>query len=461
MLACAVPKLETERKGKTMPDRFVGKTEMASSNSGTVQWKTFFQDPNLIALIDTALVNNQDLNITLQEIEIAKNEVKARKGAYLPFVTGGAATGFEKVGRYTTAGANEAHDNIVEGTANPPAIPNVLLGGFASWEVDIWHKLRNSRKAAVSRYLATVEGRNFVITNLIAEIANSYYELMASDNELDIIRQNIKIQTNALETVKAEKEATRVTELAVKRFEAQVLHTQSMQYNIEQRIVEIENQINFLIGSYPKPVSRSSAIFSNNVIDTAFVGLPAQLLENRPDIRQSQLNLAAAKLDVLSAKANFYPSLNLSASLGLNAFSPTYLFKGAESIIYSLSGGLMGPLVNKNAIKAQYLTANARQIQAIYDFQRTSLNAVKEVANQVSNFANLAKSYKLKEGEVNALSQSVAISGSLFRSARADYVEVLLTQRDAQESKFQLVEIKLQQLKSKVNLYRSLGGGWN
>jgi outer membrane protein TolC len=298
-------------------------------------------------------------------------------------------------------------------------------------------------------------------TNLIAEIANSYYELLALDNQLDIVKKNIEIQSNALKTVKLQKEAARVTELAVRKFQAQVLNTQSLQYDIQQKITERENKINYLLGRYPQPIARDMGSFENLIPDVIHAGVPSQLLENRPDIRQAENELAAAKLDVKVAKARFYPSFGISASVGLQAFNPAYLLKAPESILSTLAGDLVAPLVNRNAIKATYYSANSKQIQAVYNYERTILNAYMEVATQLWKISNVEKSYDFKSKEVDALNQSVSISNFLFMSARADYMEVLLTQRDALESRFDLIETKLQQRNAFVNVYRALGGGWN
>ncbi|MBT34129.1 MAG: RND transporter [Thalassobius sp.] len=431
-----------------------------STNVASVNWQEYFSDPYLSALIDTALKNNQELNITLQEIDIAKNEVREKKGEYLPFVDVRAGAGVDKVSQYTRDGSVEENLEI-DGREFPEPLGDFMIGAYATWEVDIWHKLRNAKKAAYTRYLSTVDGRNFMITNLIAEIANSYYELLALDNQLRIVQQNIEIQNNAFKIVKLQKEAAKVTELAVRRFEAQVLSTRSLQYTIQQQIVETENRINFLIGRFPQRIERDSDSFINLVPDTIKAGLPAQLLANRPDIRQAELELEAAKIDISVAKARFYPSLGISAGLGLNAFDATYLVKAPESILYSLAGDVAGPLINRNAIKAAYYNANAKQIQAVYNYERTILNAYIEVVNQLSNINNLANSLDLKEQQVQALTQSINISNDLFRSARADYMEVLLTQRDALESRFELIETKMQQMNAMVNIYRALGGGWN
>jgi outer membrane protein TolC len=190
-------------------------------------------------------------------------------------------------------------------------------------------------------------------------------------------------------------------------------------------------------------------------------GIPSQLLQNRPDIRQAELELEGSKLDVKVARANFYPSLDISAAVGLEAFKAGYLFSKPQSVLYGLAGGLMAPVVNRNAIKAYYYSANAKQQQAVYNYERTILNAYIEVANQLSNIVNMRNSYDLRSQQVQALTQSIDISTRLFKSARADYMEVLLTQRDALESKFELIETKMQQMHAVVNIYQALGGGWN
>ncbi len=373
----------------------------------------------------------------------------------------GASAGVEKPGQYTTQGAVEENLNIKEDTRFPEPLPNYALGLNASWEVDIWRKLRNAKKAAMYHYLSTTEGRNFLVTNLIAEIANSYYELMALDNRLEILKRNIEIQTNALEIVRMEKQAAKVTELAVRRFEAEVLKNRSHLFDIQQSITETENRINFLVGRFPQHIPRNSQTFTDLPLDSIHAGIPSQLLQNRTDIRQAEFDLAAAKINIKVAKANFYPSLHISAGVGYEAFNTKYLISTPQSLLYTVAGDLMQPLINRNAIKAYYYTATSKQIQAVYNYERTVLNAYIEVANQLSNIRNLSRSYDLQSQQVAALTQSIDISVRLFRSARADYMEVLLTQRDALDSKFELIETKKQQLNAKVDVYRALGGGWN
>lgn len=458
VVGCKAPQTIAETPSKPVPESFG--TSKDTTNMSTVKWNVFFKDPNLVELIDTALKNNQELNITLQEIEIAKNDVRVKKGLLLPTVGLRAGAGLEKVGRYTSQGAGDASTEIKPGVETPDPLPDYTIGAYANWEVDIWKKLRNSKKAAVNRYLATVEGKNFVITNLIAEVADSYYELLALDSQLDIVKQTIALQSNALEIVKIQKQAARATELAVQKFQAEVLTSKSLEFEILQKIKETENKINFLLARYPEEIKRDKTNFTDLVPATVNSGIPSQLLSNRPDIKQAELELVAAKLDVKVARAEFYPSLDISAAFGVRAFKPAYLFTFPESLLYSVAGDLAAPLINRNAIKAEFKSANARQLQALYNYDRTVLNAYLEVSTQLSKIENLQKGYDLKSQQVDALNRSIDISNDLFKSARVDYFEVLMTQRDALESKLELIETKKEQLNAVVHVYKNLGGGW-
>lgn len=456
--SCQVPKIVQRTENRSVPTVYSDKND--TTNIAAVPWKQFFGDPNLVNLIDTALKRNQELNITLQEIEIAKNDILFREGALHPSVSVRLGLGVEKVGRYTSQGAGDATTEIKPGKEMPDPLPDITTATYASWEVDIWKKLRNSKKAAISRYLSTVEGKNFVRMNLIAEVASSYYELLALDNELEIVQQTISLQKNALDVVKIQKEAARATELGVQKFEAEVLGSQSLEFEIRQKITETENHINFLLARYPQPIPRSSINFFEVTPALVHSGIPSQLLANRPDIRQAEFDLEAAKLDVKVARAEFYPSFEISAALGFQAFKPSYLVQLPESLLYSLAGDLAGPLINRRAIKAEFYSANARQVQAIYNYERSILNGYIEVSTQLSKIDNLEKNFDLKKQQVNALTRSIEVSNDLFKSARADYFEVLMTQRDALETKLDLVETKKEQLNAVITVYRDLGGGW-
>lgn len=459
VLSCNTPVLTLKTASPNVPAHFDELHATDSTNVATINWRDYFGDANLTALIETALQNNQELNIVLQEIEISRNEVLEKSGEYLPAVNVGVGLGAEKPGRYTRDGAVEHGLEIEPGKEFPEPLGDFKLGAMASWEVDIWRKLRNAKDAAQLRYIAATEGRNFLVTQLIAEIATSYYELMALDNQLQIIDNNVILQTEALRKVELQKQNARATQLAVNRFEAQLLNTQNLQYALKQQRVETENRINFLVGRYPTAITRNAAQFMDMTLDSFQSGIPTALLQNRPDIRQMEYQLAAANIDVKVARADFYPHLEISAGLGIQAFNPVFLFS-PESLLFNTAGDLMAPIINRRAIQAKYNMANTTQIQAVFQYEQAVLNAFMDVLNQLNKLDNYAKSWEVKSQEVQLLNDAVETANSLYRSARADYVEVLLTQEEALDAKMELVETKLKQINSKVEIYRALGGGW-
>jgi multidrug efflux system outer membrane protein len=451
--APALPHGRARHPNTDMPGAWSARAVEAHS-SAEVEWRRFFTDPKLDALIDLALQNNQELNIVSQEIYIAQNEIQARKGELLPRLGVSAGVGVEKVSHNSSQGRADEANGVAE------HLPDFGIGLTVSWEIDIWGKLRNATKAAVLRYLASQEGRKFAVTLLVGELARSYYELLALDTQLSIVEQNIAIQQNALEVVRLQKQAAKVTELAVQRFEAEVLKNQSRQFAIRQQVVETENRINFLVGRFPQHVDRSSDRFLDLQPPLVHAGHPEQLLDNRPDVKRAQLELIATDFDFRSAKAAFYPTLGLNANLGYQAFDFLKLVATPASLIYSVAADLFAPLLNRRALSAAYFSANARQKQAVWSYERAILNGFIEVAKQLAMIDNLEKSYALQLQQVDKLTRSIDISSMLFAAARADYMEVLMTRRDALEAQIDLVENKKQQLEAAVALYQDLGGGW-
>jgi len=396
----------------------------------------------------------------LQKIEIARNDLRLTKGAMLPTVNSNFAYLQRKFGYYTMDDAGNRTTEITPGQIIPTNLPDFFVGLQTNWEIDIWGKLRNKKKAAFSRYLSSVEGTNLVLTNLVSEIATTYYELLSLDNELDIIRETISLQQNALEIVKVQKEAGASNELAVKQFEAEVLNSQALEFETLQQITENENKMNFLLGRFPQPIVREKANFITQIPTQIKSGIPSQLLKNRPDIKQAEFELLATKFDVRAAKAAFYPSFNITGSLGFQAFNTAFLFTAPQSLAYNLLGSLATPLLNRSAIKAQFNNAKVNQLEAMYNYQKTILNGYVEVSNEISNIKNLEQILNLKTQQVAALSQSIDISDELFKSGKATYFEVLMTQNRTLQSKIELVNTKKRQHIATINIYKSLGGGW-
>jgi outer membrane protein, multidrug efflux system len=455
---CKTPETIVNTNKKQMPQSFAEAKD--STNSADIKWKDFFADKNIITLIDTALKNNFDVLMTLQKIEIARNDLRLTKGAMLPTVNSNLAYLQRRFGYYTMDDAGNRTTEITPGKIIPTNLPDYYIGLQTAWEADIWGKLSNKKEAAFSRYLSSVEGINLVLTNLISEVVTTYYELLALDNELDIIRETIKLQQDALEIIKVQKEAGVTNELAVKQFEAEVLNSQGLEFETLQQVTENENKLNFLLGRFPQPIVREKTNFTSQIPTQIKAGIPSQLLKNRPDIKQAEFELLATKFDVRAAKAAFYPSFTITGSLGFQAFNTAFLFTSPQSLAYNLLGSLTAPLLNRSAIKAQFNNAKVNQLEAMYNYQKTILNGYVEVSNELSNIKNLEQIYDRKTKQVEVLTQSIDISNDLFKSGRATYFEVLMIQSRSLQSKLELVNTKKRQLNATVNIYKALGGGW-
>jgi multidrug efflux system outer membrane protein len=428
-----------------------------SVSEAQINWREFFSDSYLIRLIETALSNNQEFNIFVQDIAIANSEVKEKQGEYLPKVGLGIGAESYGVSRNTRDGSL---DRVLDRNNLKSSSSALSIGPSLTWEVDIWKKLRNAKDAARMHLMAQYEARNYLISRLVAEIARSYYELMALDNSLKILDENIGIQSKAFLKMKALKEYAKANNLAVNRFEAQLLKTKSQRFEISQKIVEKENRLKFLSGIYDTtPILRNSAQLMSMPVDALQVGIPAQLLENRPDIREAEYAIRAAKLNLKSVQANLYPSLSINAGTGFSAFGPGLLFN-PKSFIYNALGNLTAPVINRKAIIARISIADSYQTQTVLNYEQTLLQAYTEVLNQMMNIKNMQQSFDTKQKEVLLLDESVGIANSLFQYAKADYVEVLLTQEAKLDAQKELVEMKMNLIASKVDLYRALGGGW-
>lgn len=454
--SCAISPLRLAQPGPGLPDSFNGAT--SADNSARLGIHEFYTDPLLTRLIDQALANNRELKILDEEIQISSNEILARRGAYFPFVTFGAGAGYERNSVFTPLGAAEEQLEYRPGKHFPDPVPNVGLGFNLLWRPDIWREFRNARDAAGQRYLAAIERRNDFVTRLVAEVAESYYELMALDKRLENLDKIIELQERSLEIAKARKGAARETELAVQRFQAEVRKNQSEKLIVRQDIIEVENRINYRAYRFPQPVERNTGEFIDLTIHALCVGVPAQLLQNRPDIRQAEHELEAAGLDIKVARARFFPSLDITGRIGYEAFNPKYLFN-PDALVYNLAGDLVAPVINRKAIQAEYLSANARQLQAVYNYQQVILNAFTEVVNRLAKVENYGKSIEIKKQQLQSLEAAVDAANKLFQAARAEYVDVLFSQRDLFEARQDLIDTKQQQLSAVVNTYQALGGG--
>ena len=457
--SCKAPQMTTIQKPINLPEFFTSGMPVDSS-SAKVNWREYFADDYLVALIDSALQNNQDLKIALQQIEMARSGALASSAALKPRVSFTPTAALRRFGLYTMDGAGNITTDILPNKIVPIHLPDFLVGFQASWEIDLYKKLSNTHKSALTKVMASNEAKNYVVTNMVNEIASVYYELKALDAELAIIDEYTLIQENAVELIRIQKDAAAANELAVRQFEAQLYKLQEMKFGLQQGIIEQENTINYLMGRLPQPIARSTISIDSVKLKTASVGIPAQLLLNRPDLRQVELELQASRLDVQVARTAFLPSLNIGSVLGTQAFRPDLLITKPQSLVYGLVGGLAAPLINKRAIQADFDFANANQLAMLGTYNKQIISAYIEVYNVLMLQRNLVQSHAIKSKESAVLVESIDISDKLYRNNRATYLEVLAAQENALETRIELVQIKKAQLQSQMNLYKALGGGW-
>jgi outer membrane protein, multidrug efflux system len=454
--SCGIPPLRRAQPAPSAPPTFDGTTSPV--NSAPLGIEEFYRDPLLTGLIKQALANNRELKILEEDVQIASNEVLSRSGAYLPFVSVGAGTGLDRYSRFTLPGAGVRDDPFQPGKFLPNPLGNFMGGINLTWQIDIYRQLRNARDAAGERFVAASDRRNYFVTKLVAEVAEEYYRLMALDKRIENLNQIIRLQERSLEIALDRKEFARGDELAVLRFRAEVRRNQSEKLLVNQDIIVAENRINFLANRYPQPVERESAGYFDLNIHALNIGVPSQLIQNRPDIREAERELVAAGLDVKVARVNFFPQLVINGGVGLQAFDIKYLFE-PQAVIGNIAGGLVGPLVNRRAIRAQYLTANARQLQSIYNYQRVILNAFTEVINRMTKVENYSRSIEVRKQQLDTLVRAVEVADDLFQLARTEYIDVLYAQRDLRDARVALIDTKMEQLFAIADTYQALGGG--
>jgi outer membrane protein, multidrug efflux system len=322
-----------------------------------ITWDNYFKDEQLKSLIEIALVNNQENLKTLERIKLAKSLYRASKNAFLPEINGFAGASRRKFGEYTMDGVGNFDTNFSSTVPEDKRIPDpykdFALGASFNWEIDIWSKIKNQRKAAAARFLASQDMSNWVKTSLISEIANAYYTMVGLYVEIQILEENIYLQEMAYNLSKDLKESGKENQLAVDQFEALMLNSKALMLEKQRLRKSSELYLTALTGQFEMNIEGIKLNLEEYQPDILQMGIPAQLLQARPDVQMAEKELIAAKADVSAAKAAYFPSLNLYGQTGFNAFDFQKLFINPASAIFSLGSGLTAPLFNRRLIKAK------------------------------------------------------------------------------------------------------------
>ncbi len=410
-------------------------------------WRAFFNDQLLIALIDEGLKHNFDLQIAHSRIKQAEASLGMARAAYFPDL---ALVGQVSHNRFSN-GVNGKDVLGYDAT-------DYRLGVAVSWEADIWGKINRQHRAKYAQFLSSHAYKNLVQTSLIANIATSYYTLLALDEQLKVTNETIELLKESVETIEALKEAGMQNGAAIEQSKAFLYSTQVTVPNLESQIRELENTICFLIGRKSGVVLRSP-IQQQEVISGLQYGLPVQMLAKRPDVQQAELSFRSAFELTNAAQASFYPSITLNSSMiGYNAATLSNFFK-PENIFASIVGGLAQPLFARKQLIANYQIAKAQQKEALLTFEKTVLSAGKEVSDILFSLESSLKKNEIRAKQVEASQNSVDYTKELLKAAEANYIEVLNAEQSLLSAQLSQVNDKLEQLQYSVNLYRALGGG--
>ena len=420
-----------------------------SVSMANLSWKEIFTDAVLQKHIAKALENNLDIRIALQNIASAEAYLKQSKAAYQPTISVGPDYSFNTSSLNTQFGqivGERRYINQFDITAN--------LG----WELDLWGKLKGQEKAQYAAYLSSVAAHQNVKSNLVASIATAYYQLLAFDEQKKIFSNTIEIRKKNLETTKALKEAGIVSEVAVQQSEALVYNAEASLVTLDVQIQMLENTISLLMGEPSHEIERTSLSTQNFALNTD-VGYPSALLANRPDVKQAEFNLINAFELTNAAKAQFYPSLRITGSTGVQSVDIDKLFS-ANSVFANVLVGLAQPILNKRQIRTNYEVSLANQERAYLNFRKTILNAGNEVSDALKMYNAQDQFIAFKKKELSAYDKSVEFSQELVNYGMANYLEVLNANVNKLNAEINIANAQYTKLQAGVELYRALGGGW-
>jgi NodT family efflux transporter outer membrane factor (OMF) lipoprotein len=424
--------------------------QMDSTTLADMPWQQVFDDPQLRDLIDEALENNLELQNAIQQIRVAEADFFEGRMRMLPSLSAG-----------VDAGYIEQSDNS-SGFATGGSIPaseQYSLSMNTSWELDIWGKLSSAKRAGFAALLQTEAARRAVQTRLIAQVANGYYRLLALDKQLQITKQTVENRRKDVETVKSLQKSGLVTGVSVQQSIANRYAAEITFSDLQQRIKEQEHALSILLGRSPGPIERTS-LEEQSPLDSLSTGVPAQLLRNRPDILAAEYSFRSAFELTNSARAQFYPSLRLTAEGGVQSLQTDDLFQPG-SIFYNLIAGITQPIFNQGQNKAQLKRSKARQQQARLALRNTIITASGEVSDALSQFKSAEQKHELSNKQLKALQNAVEYSRELLQYGEANYTQVLTAQQNYLSAQLSDIDNTLQQLTAGVELYRALGGGWD
>jgi multidrug efflux system outer membrane protein len=445
LTSCAVGPDYVRPETRTPPE-FREQIGAAEATSFADQpWWDIFNDETLRGLIDESLKANYDLRTAVARVEQAQHLVGVTRSPLFPQVgyEGGAGRG-----------------RVFIGPEFPNVTGNQFLGAFTlAWEIDVWGRIRRSTEQSEAQLYATDDVRRGVVLSLVSGVANAYFTLQELDAELEIATRTVASFQDTLDLFTRRFMGGVDSKLSVERAKAALAQAAAAVPNLERRIVIQENAICVLLGREPGPVPRQPLMTMNALPPQTPPGLPSQLLERRPDILQAEQDMAAANAAVGVATANFFPRLGLTALYGGQSSDLEKVFQGPGNI-WQVAGSLVGPLFQGGALIENLRASDAAYDAAVQAYQQSVLTALGEVSNALINQTKLEQVRVEQAKQVDALKESVRLSTLRYVGGLSTYYEVLEAQQQLFPAELSLAQIDRDRLLAVVDLYQSLGGGW-
>jgi NodT family efflux transporter outer membrane factor (OMF) lipoprotein len=453
LAGCKIGK-DYQRPTLELPQQFNNVSYADTSSIADIEWKQFFTDTTLLGLISRGITYNYDLQLAIKRIDIAKAQAQQARLLQLPDVN------LQVTGQISRPSDNSLNGISIKSFLGKNYIENYQVLASASWEADIWGKIRRQKETILTQYLQTQEAGRTVQTSLVAGIAQGYFNLLMLDKQLLIARRNLALNDTFVNVTKVLWNGGNVTTLAVQQAEAQRQTTALLIPQLEQSIALQENALQVLTGQLPGKVARTASLNDFSVPDQLATGLPVGMVSRRPDVKAQELSLVMANAQVGVAQANMYPAVNITAGGGLESFKASNWFNIPNSLFGLASGAILQPVFRKKQLKTQFEIAKIEREQAVIRFRQSVLTATSEVSNALVQVEKLKEQKVLAAGQVDTLAQAVGNARLLFKSDMANYLEVITAQTNALQAELNLAAIQSYQLNAMVELYRSLGGGW-
>lgn len=460
LVGCKAPTLSQTEK-VVLPEIFSGQTG-DTVTVASMSWKSFFPDAYLIAYIDTALVNNHSFRQALEQVSLSREQLRMRKGALLPEVAIGVSAGVQRFGDYTMDGVGNSTTNTPDLAADkhiPDPYRSFNLGMTFQWEADIWGKLTRKKQAAALRWMQSVEAKQLMQTVLVSEVAAQYYHLIGLDKKCVILEEEIQKTEKSYQLSNELMKEGEVSSLSVNQFLSRGMKLKEMLLDVRQQVREAEHAFALLLGKLPFEVKRAS--FEDISASTFPVssGIPAQLIQNRPDIRTAELELLASKADVSAARKAFFPSVVIGGGGGFNAFDLSKWFLSPASLVYDLAAGITAPIFKQNEVRALLKQSKARQRMALLEYQYTVLKSYQEVTDLIVSAEQMKVRKQLKSEESAVHHRSIEHAKELFKTGFVSYLDVLSADERYLDCELERIDLNVSYCQVHSLLFRSLGGG--